>query len=167
MSLSKFESEVNELNASCEHVYGILSDLKNFESLRDMMQNPQVLEQIAKQAPDKNVSDLQQYLSGLTFTSDTLTIASPMGAVVLHVVEREAPKLVKLASEGGPIPLYMWLQLVPQGESASKLRVTIGAEINFMMKAMVSKPLKQAADGFASMLAMFVNTGGAQTQIQG
>ena len=33
------------------------------------------------------------------------------------------------------------------------MRVTVGAEVNFFMKGMVAKPLQQAADGLAQMLA--------------
>ena len=47
----------------------------------------------------------------------------------------------------------MWIQLLPHGEGAAKLRVTIGAEVNFFMKGMVSKPLQQAANGLADILA--------------
>lgn len=35
----------------------------------------------------------------------------------------------------------------------AKLRVTVGAEVNFFMKGMVAKPLQQAADGLANMLS--------------
>ena len=34
------------------------------------------------------------------------------------------------------------------------MRVTIGAEVNMFMKAMVSKPLKEGVDKLADMLAM-------------
>ena len=41
---------------------------------------------------------------------------------------------------------------MPSGEG-SKLKVTIGAEVNMFMRAMVAKPLKKAADGLANMLS--------------
>lgn len=69
------------------------------------------------------------------------------------MVEREEPKCIKFASEGSPVQLYVWIQLLPHGDMACKLRVTVGAEVNFFMKGMVAKPLQQAADGLANMLS--------------
>lgn len=43
------------------------------------------------------------------------------------------------------------------------MRVTVGAEVNFFMKAMISKPLGQAAEGLASIIAASVD-GGAASQ---
>ena len=73
---------------------------------------------------------------------------------MLRIIERDAPKLVKMEAENTPIPLNMWIQLVPIDESSCKIRVTIGAEVNFLMKTAVSGPLKKAADGVARMLAL-------------
>ena len=50
------------------------------------------------------------------------------------------------------MPLNLWIQIMPSGEG-SKLKVTIGAEVNMFMRAMVAKPLKKADDGLANMLS--------------
>ena len=60
---------------------------------------------------------------------------------------------MKLASENSPVPIYVWIQLLPSGETGCKMRVTVGAEVNFFMKGMVAKPLQQAADGLANILS--------------
>ena len=69
-------------------------------------------------------------------------------------MEREEPKLVKMGSEGSPIPLTIWIQMLPTDAYSSKLRVTVGAEVNMFMKGMVAKPLQQAADGLANILSV-------------
>ena len=61
---------------------------------------------------------------------------------------------IKLAGEGSPIPIYVWIQLLPEGEQATKMRVTVGAEVNMFMKGMVSKPLQQAAEGIATLFSV-------------
>ena len=45
------------------------------------------------------------------------------------------------------------MQLLPLIPYECKLRVTVGAEVNIFMKGMVSKPLQQAAEGLANILA--------------
>lgn len=153
MSLSKFESEIKIVPCSQSAAYARFSDLTNLSTLRDRLSDPAVVERLKGQVPEDKIEELRTYAEGMTFTPDTLTIASPLGAVTLRVVEREEPKLIKFASEGAPVQLYLWIQLLPHGDEAAKLRVTVGAEVNFFMKGMVAKPLQQAADGLAAMLA--------------
>ena len=42
--------------------------------------------------------------------------------------------------------------MLPVGDDSCKMRVTLRAEVNVFMKAMVSKPLQQAVDGLADLL---------------
>lgn len=153
MSLAKYESEVKPLYKSQQAVYERLSDLRNLEALRSKMDDPKVKEAIDGQVPDEHAGQVRKVLEDMTFDADTLSISTPMGAVNLRVVEREEPKLIKLASEGSPVPLYVWIQLVPADEESCKMRITVGAEVNMFMRTMVSKPLQQAADGLATILA--------------
>lgn len=153
MSVAKFESEVKHILQPAEAAYARLSDLKTFETIKDNLNDPAVRERMGDKVPADKFEEVKKYVDGMEFTSDTLSISSPMGNILLRVVEREEPKLVKLASEGAPVQLYVWIQILPEGESGAKLRVTVGAEVNFFMKSMVAKPLQQAADGLATMLA--------------
>lgn len=135
-----------------EAVYARFSDLNNLSALKERLSEPEVLERLRSQVPEDKLGELQKYVEGLTFDTDSIQIASPLGQVTLRIVERDEPKCVKFASEGSPVPLYLWIQLLPHGEEC-RMRVTVGAEVNFFMKGMVAKPLQQAADGLASMLA--------------
>lgn len=153
MSLSKFESEVRLLALPQEEAYARFSDLHNLSVLKERLNDPAVQERLASQVPADKMADLQRYAEQMTFDTDSIHIASPIGEVTLRIVERDAPKCLKFASEGAPVQLYLWIQLLPAGETQSKMRVTLGAEVNLFMKAMVAKPLQQAADGLAQMLA--------------
>lgn len=153
MSLTKFESAVKQLSHPQQTVYDWLSDLRHIEALRGRLDDPALLKQLGERVPGTDAQSLRQQLESMTFSEDTVTMDSPLGKVTLRIVEREAPKCVKLEAEGSPLPLTLWVQVLPVAEAESKMRVTLGAEVNVFMKAMVSKPLQQAVDGIADMLA--------------
>lgn len=145
--MSEFKSEVKQIGAPQSVVYAKISDLSNLETLKQRMADP------AEMGQDK-VDQMAQYIDNVSFDTDSITISgSPVGSVCLKIIEREAPKTIKMQGEGTPIPLNMWIQLLPNGDSASALRVVVKAELNFFIKQMVSKPLQKAVDGIAEMLA--------------
>lgn len=152
MSLSKFESEVKIIPQAQTILYSRFADLNNFASIKDAMSNPDVQQRLSEQVPADKLEEVKKYAEGLSFETDAIHISSPLGQITLRVVERDEPKCIKFASEGSPVQLYVWIQLLPHGDYESKLRVTVGAEVNFFMKGMVAKPLQQAADGLANML---------------
>lgn len=153
MSVSKFESEVKFIPQTQQAVYDRFADLNNLASLKERLNDPEVQAKLAEEVPADKLGDLRTYTEGMTFDTDSLTIASPLGQITLRIVERDEPKCIKFASEGAPVQLYVWVQLLPHGEMESKMRVTVGAEVNFFMKGMVAKPLQQAADGLANILS--------------
>ncbi len=153
MSLSKFESEIKQIPQPQTVVYNRFSNLNNLSSLKERLADPQVQQRLAEQVPAEKMAELQRYADNMSFDADSIRISSPLGEITLRVVEREEPKCIKFASEGAPVQLYLWIQLLPHGEAECRMRVTVGAEVNFFMKGMVAKPLQQAADGLAQMLA--------------
>lgn len=153
MSLAKYESEVKIVPQSQSVVYSRFDDLNSLSAIKDRLSDPTVQQKLSEQVPADKLDELRKYAQGLSFEADAIHIASPMGNITLRVVEREAPKCIKFASEGSPVQLYVWIQLLPHGAYESKLRVTVGAEVNFFMKGMVAKPLQQAADGLSNMLS--------------
>ena len=134
-------------------MYNRFADLSNLNTLKERLDDPEVQAKLAEQVPADRIGELRSYAESMTFDSDSLQISSPMGAITLRIVEREEPKCIKMASEGAPVQLYAWIQLLPHGEGETKMKVTVGAEVNFFMKGMVAKPLQQAADGLANILS--------------
>lgn len=133
--MSQYESSVKNIPYPQERVYSKLEDLNNLEGLKDKL-------------PEDKVKDL-------TYSRDEATInVPPLGNVTIRVVEREEPKCIKLEAAGSPIPLNFWVQIIPDGEEASKLRVVAKADINFMFRAMVEKPLKDGLEKIADALSM-------------
>ena len=131
--MSKFESSIKKVAYPQENVYKMLSDLSNIERVRDRI-------------PEDKLKDL-------TFDSDSVSITSPMGPVTLRVVERDEPKCVKFKAEQSPVPMNLWIQMLPTSETESKLKVTIKADLPFFMAAMAKKPLEEGVEKIAEALA--------------
>ena len=115
-------------------MYRCISDLSNIEKIRDRIPADKI---------DK-----------LAFTSDEITIGSPVGEVTMKIIERDEPKCVKFQTVTSPVPMTMWVQMLPVEEQTSKIRVTIDADIPIFLKGMVSKPLQEAVEKIADALAM-------------
>lgn len=133
--MSQYESSVKHIPYSQERVYAKLEDLNNLEALKGKL-------------PEDKVKEL-------TYDRDQATIdVPPIGKVTIKVVEREAPKCIKFEAAGSPIPMNMWIQIIPDGDEASKMRVVAKAELNFMLRGMVEKPLKEGLEKIAETLSM-------------
>jgi carbon monoxide dehydrogenase subunit G len=132
--MAKFESNIKQIAYSQEAVYRCIGDLSNIEKIRDRI------------PADK--------FEKLAFTSDEITIGSPVGEVTMKIIERDEPKCVKFQTVQSPVPMTMWVQMLPVEEQTSKIRVTIDADIPIFLKGMVSKPLQEAVEKIADALAM-------------
>ena len=136
----QFESNVKHVPYSQERVYNKLSDLNNLEGVRDR------LEQIKEKLDGK--------LEDMTFDRDSITIKVQGIALTLRIIEREPMKCIKFEGDKTPVPLNLWIQILPVGEEEAKMKVTIRAEVNMFMKAMVSKPLQEGVEKLADMLSV-------------
>lgn len=152
MSLCKYESEVKQLGISQQVAYEHLCNPSHFASLKDRLNDPAIQERMAS-VPGADMEKARAVLDSLEVTDDSLSLTTPMGAITFRIVEREAPKLVKYSAENSPLPVTLWFQFLPKDE-VSLLRVTVGAEVNMFMKAMVAKPLQEAANKLAEVIAM-------------
>ncbi|MDP4278396.1 MAG: SRPBCC family protein, partial [Bacteroidota bacterium] len=89
-----------------------------------------------------------------TFTSDTCSFNVPnIGTIALRIVEREPAKTVKLVTEKSPVPFTCWIQLTQAAPEDTRLKLTLRADIPFMLKGMVSKPLENMVQKVAEALA--------------
>ena len=132
--MSKFESGIKHIPHPQTAVYNALSGLSNLDKVKDKL-------------PEDKIKDL-------SFDSDSLTIGAPMGSVSMRIIEREEPKCIKFATEKSPIAANLWIQIVPEGEDACKMKLTIKADINPFIKGMVAKPLQEGLEKIADVLAM-------------
>lgn len=162
--MSTYESSIKYMNAPVERVYAIFSNLENFRPmLETAADNPMVKEQMEKAGQDP--SQLEK-LKEVKLTNDRISFPAPMiGELALAIVEREENKCIKFQTEQSPIEANLWIQLLPTSMATnaentggsgvgSKLKLTLKADLNPMIKMMIGSKLQDGIEKFADMLAM-------------
>lgn len=138
--MAQYESNIKHIPYSQERVYNKLSDLNNLNSVRDRL--------------DLIKDKLDGKLEDMSFDSDSLTLKVQGFNLTLRIIEREPLKCIKFEGDKTPIPLNLWIQILPEGMDNAKMKVTIRAEVSMFMKAMVAKPLQEGVEKLADMLSM-------------
>lgn len=135
----QFESEVKQIPYSQQRVFDKLSDFTMLRQYEDRL----------SEIPADTVK-----VEDLHFDTDSVTCrVSPVGNLDLRIVEREEPKCIKYEAATSPIPLTMWVQLLPTGDESCKFKLTLRTELNFLLKGMLQKPLKEWVEKLADALA--------------
>ena len=138
--MAQFESNIKYVPYSQEQVYNKLEDLNNLAALKERF------EQVREKVGDK--------IQDMSFDRDSLTLTVQGMNVTLRIIEREPCKCIKFEGDKSPIPVNLWIQVLPVTSEQAKLKVTNRAEVNMFMKAMVTKPLQEGVEKIADMLAM-------------
>lgn len=132
--MTKFESSIKLIPYPVENVYRNISDLSNLERVRDRI-------------PEDKLQDFQ-------FDSDSVQVSvDPVGTIKLRIIEREENKCVKFETEQSPLPFNLWIQVLPVSASESKMKVTVKADIPFMLKGMIAGPLQDGVEKTADALS--------------
>ena len=132
--MTKFESSVKQIPYPVEDVYRNISDLNNLERVRDRIPE------------DK--------LNSFSFDSDSVSVnVAPVGDLRLRIIEREENKCIKFETVQSPLPFNLWIQVLPVSATESKMKVTVQADIPFMLKGMVSGPLQDGVEKIADALS--------------
>ena len=132
--MTKFESSIKQIPYPVEDVYRNISDLSNLERVRDRV-------------PQDKLQDFK-------FDSDSVQVSvSPVGTIKLRICDREENKCVKFETEQSPLPFNLWIQVLPVNDTTSKMKVTVQADIPFMLKGMVSGPLQDGVEKISDALS--------------
>ena len=146
MGIEKYSSEVKFIDSPQESVYNHLANLKNLEPLFD----PTRLKELKDQHP--NTPDIK--LENFSATADECSFSiNPVGNIGVQIIEREPSKLIKLTgSKSVPFQVNCWIQLLPVDQSNCKIKITLHAELNPMIKMHVGKHLKDGVDHIAEAI---------------
>ena len=131
--MTTFESSVKKIASPQERIYSFLSDFDRFGEV----------------VPKDKISNWQSDGDSCRFTVE------PLGEVGLRIVEKEPVNTIKFTGEGKvPFNFFLWIQLKEVSENDTRLKLTIKADMNPMVKMMASKPVKKfletLADGIAA-----------------
>ncbi len=138
--MKRIESSIKHIACSQEQVYSKVSDLSNLRHLIDRIPEDQ----------KKGIN-----LENLECTPDSVsTVVSPVGKIEIAIVSREPFKCVKMETTQSPIKLTLWIQIAPTSETDCKIKLTVDADLNIFMAKMVEKPLTEAVEKLADMLAV-------------
>lgn len=151
--MAKYESEVKMIPAAtAEQVYSKLANLETFRPiLENAANNPMIKQKLEEAGQDP--SQLEK-LKDVELTNDSIAFPVPMiGRLALQIVDREENKCIKFQATESPVDANLWIQVLPVSTGGSKMRVTLKAELNMMMKMMIGSKLEKGIDKMADMLA--------------
>lgn len=135
--MSKYESGIKQIPYPQETVYEKLSNLENIEKLKDNI-------------PLDKLNEIKD----LSFDRDSVSISiPPIGSITLRVIEREEPKCIKFETTNSPVPITLWIQLLPVTDTTSKMRLTLKADVPIFLKPMIGNRLGEMVDQVADALA--------------
>ena len=155
--MTQYESEVKYISAPVERVYAMLSNLENLRPLLSAAQDNDTMRQQMEQAgQDPSMLDS---LKDVQLTEDRIAIPAPMiGEIALCIIEREENKTIKFATEQSPIEANLWIQVlsatIDESQEGTKMRLTLKADLNPMVKMMLDNKIKSGLNKFADMLCM-------------
>jgi len=129
-----FESAVKTIYASEQDIFAVLSDLRNAEKLKDRI-------------PEDKVKDIQIWQDSISF------VVEPVGELSLRIIDQEPFKTIKFVGENSPVGFFVWIELEGIGEDETKMKITLKADLNPIVKMMAEKPLQQFVDMLANALA--------------
>lgn len=147
-------SDIHKIDSDVNSVYSFLSD---FNKIGNMLT-------IAKQmGGDDRLKEFSEKVEEISFTGDTCLLKiKDAGELRINMLEKEEPKLIKLGTdESLPVGFTLWIQLVENGPYDTRMRLTLHADMNFMMKMMlkgkVEKGINKLCEGLARIPYMMLS----------
>ncbi len=144
MGVSKYISEVKVIEHNQQIVFNYLS---NFENLSAYL-NSGLIEKITEKVPQIKITDFKSDQDSCKFNITGLGVAE------IKIVKREPFKTIKVESSGGlPMSFTFWIQLLPESEYKTKMRLTLHAEMSMMIKMMAGSKLEEGINQLADTLS--------------
>jgi ribosome-associated toxin RatA of RatAB toxin-antitoxin module len=131
--MTEFTSKVKDIPYNVRSVFSILSDMSNLERFKDRIPE----EDAAKFSCD----------------TDSFHLETPTGKITFRIVNRDPDKTIKFRSSDSPFLLNLWIQLKPESEQATKMKMTLRIDLNPVLKSALSKMITEGLDKISDALA--------------
>jgi hypothetical protein len=132
--MTRFESKISTINANKEKIFDILSDFNNLEKYKGNIPE------------NDNIKDIVCTADSCEFT------VNPVGKIGLRIVERTPSSEIALKSEQSPIKFLMWIHLEQVNENETQLKIMLDADINVILKGMITGPIQKFIDILSTQL---------------
>lgn len=132
--MTQFESAIKSIPHPSGVVFDFLSDFNNFEHL----------------IPRDKITDWQS-------TGDTCRFkVQGIGELGLKIIEKTPGSTIKYTADGKtPFNFFLWVQLKEVESNDSRLKLTLRADLNPMLKMIVSEPAKKFLEVLANAIAAY------------
>lgn len=135
--METYESNIVQVQASAQQIFDKLSNLENLQPL---------LNNLPPEASEK--------VKEISVTPDTCRFnIENFGEMGFKIIEREPCKTIKFTGDATPVEVYLWIQLVEKEAYNTKMKLTLKADIPFMLKMMVNSKLKEGINQIATVLS--------------
>lgn len=136
MDMTTYESRIGRIEAPAEKIYALVTDFRNFQQF----------------LPEEQVSDWQADAESCSFQ------LSGMGKAGLRIIEKEPYATVKITGEGmSSLEFFLWIQLKEVAECDTRVKLTLKADLNPMLKMMAAKPIKQFLEMLVSRMESYTD----------
>jgi len=128
-------SKQGKVEASEIALFDFLSDLRNLDSF----------------IPHEKVQDWKSDKESCSFN------VPQAGQLSLQITEKEPHKLIKIEPKDGskPFSFTFFVQIKQVGDNDTRIKLTLRAELNVMMKTMFKGPIKKGLDQIVDTLSGF------------
>lgn len=139
--MNTYESKQKQLFKPQNQIFDMLSDMRK-------------LQKYAEALPAEH----KEKVKDMAFEQDSISFSvQPVGKVVLRIVDRETPKMLKFGADNFPIQFNFWIQLVGVSEADTRMKLTLKADIPFMLKPMIGNKLDTGIEQIADMITTIIN----------
>ena len=137
--MTTYQSSVKHIAAPAERIFNKLSDLKQLEPF---------VERLKEQVPDDKVK-----IKDVMINDESVYVTmDPMGVIGVKIIEKEPFKTIKFESDKSPVQFNFWIQIVEKEPNDSKIRLTLKADIPFMIRMMLKDKVEQGIEMVAEAL---------------
>jgi hypothetical protein len=145
--MTKFDSTPKVIPYSDERVFGMLSDFSNIDKIRDHIQKNDL------EGNFFNTHAAEDKVKDFSFDGDTCRFSvAPLGKVCFRIIGREPNKTIKYEMYNSFVPMNIWIQLKRVGATDTRMKMTVNAELNPIIKPMISKFLQEFIEKIATIL---------------
>lgn len=134
--MTTIESKIVSIKRVDEDIYKVLSNFQNF-------------------TPFAETAKLENWQAGEDWCQFNIQGIENAG---LKIIEKEPSKTIKFAgNDRVPFEFFIWIQLKTAAPYDTRMKITVKAKLNMMMKMMVKGKLQQGVDSIAEQIASAFN----------